>query len=369
MKKIKWILLCLAFAFVAILCINVNVYAAEGEEEGGEGEPEVTEPTPEEEIEVFECTVNITKSNYGTITTDKVEGNVGEIVTVTVKHDLFYKIGAVSVNGTALIEDENIAGLYTFALVEGENVIAVEFVVDQELLGDFAITYQQIQDKDWTNLFSVENIFRIITSVFSGGMLLAMVRYWIKDKKLADKIEKAVQAKVEELMGQAIPNSTKDSVLEGMKNGIVPYFSEMFGKVSVKMEEIGNALTVFSRCFALSLENTPESRIAITKELSSLALSDQEAVSDMARKLEEYKEIQKQQSLALLQKLEEIEKKNTEILAQNAELVEEKAQKEAEKEAEKEVQNVTIEVEAPKQEEEKKEEVVTYSYKEDGTQI
>ena len=258
------------------------------------------------EEETFECSVVIAESKNGTVTADKLEGHVGETVNLNVKHDVFYLINSVSVNGTELVEDEDISGKYSFVLVEGENKVEAKFVIDEELLGEMSVIVEQAKAKDWTNLFSVENIIRVISLLLSGGVLLAIVRYYIKDKKLEDKLEK----KVEKTIATIAPEATKQVVVATIKEFITPIFTEM----KLDSEETKNALTVFSRCFALAQENTPEARIAITKELSSLKLSDQASIAAVQKQLEDFVAKQNANFLSMMEKMQKMEQSNKEII-------------------------------------------------------
>ena len=258
------------------------------------------------EEETFECSVVIAECKDGSVSADKLEGHVGDIVTLEVKHDVFYLIKSVSVNGTELVEDEDISGKYSFALVEGENKVEAKFVIDEELLGEMSIIMEQAKNKDWTNLFSVENIVRVVSLLLSGGVLLAIVRYYVKDKKLENKLEKSVK----DTVAKAVPEATKEIVVATIKDIVTPIFTEL----KLDSEDTKNALTVFSRCFALAQENTPEAKIAITKELSSLKLSDQASIAVVQKQLEDFMAKQNANFISILEKMQKMEETNKEII-------------------------------------------------------
>ena len=284
--------------------------------EGEEPTPAVTEtePVPTEEPaptpapETFECIVEIAGTKHGKVTVDKLEGHVGEIVTVTAKHDLFYIISSVTVNGTSLVESEETAGEFSFALVEGKNTIVAKFVIDKELLGDLSAIVDQVANKDWENLFSVDNVVRIVMFLVSGGLLFAMIRYYIKDKKLEEKVESAVK----EVLKGKIPAITESIVKDAVEKIILPYFI----KTQVSIEEQENAIIVFSRCMALAQENTPEAKIAITKELSSLKLSDKATIAAIQDNIEKFVAEQNQKMTDLLAKMDQMEENNQKIVSE-----------------------------------------------------
>ena len=263
--------------------------------------------------EVFECKVIIAKAAHGSVTVDKTEGHVGDIVTIKADAELFYLVETMKVNGTDLVESEEEAGTYMFALVEGENTITAKFVVDKELLGEFSTIYEQIQNGDWTQLFSVRNIITVVSFLLSSGLLIAMVRYYVRDKKIEKKLEQWVK----DTLNKMLPDTTKKAVTDCMREILLPFFEEYFADWDVKMEDMENSMIVFSRCMALAQENTPEAKMAITKELSSLKLSDQAAISGVEQKIKQFIEEQSLRMNELIKKMDEMEQHNKEVIAQN----------------------------------------------------
>ena len=276
-------------------------------------EPEVSEPVDDpvdeptddpvdEPDEVFECKVVFGEFKHGEVTVDKKEGHVGDLVVIDAQADLLYLIKNVSVNGTALIEDEEIRGRFTFALVEGDNLINATFVIDRELLGEMSTMVDQAANKDWTNLFSLRNLIALVSFILNGGILIAIVR----DKKLA----KTVENKVEKTVKEVLPEATKQIVLDTIKEIIAPYFS----KIEANSEDIQNMMVVFCRCFALAQENTPEARIAITKELASLKLSDKSMITAIEEKINGFIRENSDKMAEVLLKLNNIKEENKEII-------------------------------------------------------
>ena len=263
------------------------------------------DPVDEPE-EVYECLVFWAEKDHGKIIVDKDKGHIGDIVTITVNPDIFYITDYVKVNGISLVEDENLRDTYKFALVEGNNEIDAHFIIDEELLGKMSVMVEEATNKDWTNLFSVKNVITLVALIFDGGILLAVVRYFVKDKKLADKVEKKVETTVKEVL----PDTTKEIVLNTIQELITPYFA----KLEVGFNDIQEMLVVFCRCFALAQEDTPEARIAITKELASLKLSDKASIALIENKINEFIKDQGDRMAEVLKNLGDIKNKNQEIV-------------------------------------------------------
>lgn len=229
-------------------------------------EDEVVEPTAE-------ATVVLPKLEHGNIEATITEGNVGDICKLNIKAEVLYLVGSVSVNGTALVEDENIRGLYSFALVSGENVVSVNIVINEEILGQLSGIYSQLRSKDWANLFTVENLLTLIKWVFDCGILIALIRYYVRDKRLAAKLEKATK----EELDKVIPQATKETVVSTVKEVMEPIFAQ----IKADNVEIVNGMSTFARAMALAQQNTPESRVAILELLSKLNISDEKTISEV----------------------------------------------------------------------------------------
>ena len=273
--------------------------------ESSEEPAESSEPVEEPE-EVYECKVVIGSAEHGKIKLDKKEGHVGDLVTINADADLFYLVQNVSVNGTDLIEDEETAGKFVFALVEGENIITAKFVIDEELLGKMSTMVEQASNKDWTNLFSLKNVITLVSCLLNGGLLIAIVKYYIKDKKLTETIK----TEVNKTVAAVLPEATKNIIVEALKNLLAPYFSQIQSGV-VDIQEV---CVVLCRCFALAQENTPEARIAITKELASLKLSDKASIAVIEAKIQEFIKNEGDKMADILTQLSNIEKSNKQIV-------------------------------------------------------
>lgn len=220
------------------------------------------EPEEVEEEEIFECKVILNVLPHGKVKADKTKGHVGDVVSVTANPDLFYLVEFAEVNGSRLIEDSETRGLYKFSLVEGDNRITIKFAVDQELLGKLSNIYEEASNKDWTNLFTLENLFVLIKWVLDGGVLFAIARYFVKDKRLEDKIEK----KIVEIGNEVLPEATKNAVLKNTKTLVEPMFKQSVQDAALARQ----LMAIMVKCMVLMQQDTPEAKIAILEEFEKL---------------------------------------------------------------------------------------------------
>ncbi|MCR4661692.1 MAG: hypothetical protein K5765_06835 [Clostridia bacterium] len=245
-----------------------TIVLAEGEEQ----EPEIVE-------EELPCKVVIDSVQHGSVSVSITEGNIGDICVVTAKHDLLYKIDKVTMNGVALIESETTSGEFSFALVEGENKISAIFVVDEELCGTLTNIVKEASEKDWSHLFTVENLLILVKWILDGGILIAVIRYYVKDKKLENKLENTVKKTIKDI----IPETTKETVLKTIEDVITP----MFAETKADYIDVMKALNVFAKCFALSQDNSVEAKKAILDELSGLKIGDLQTIGEVKKEIEE----------------------------------------------------------------------------------
>ena len=233
----------------------------------------------EEAEESLPCQVVVEKAEHGSLSVSIEEGNVGDICVVTAKHDLLYKVDSVLVNGTALVESEHVSGEFSFALVEGENKITAKFIVDEEVCGALTTIVKQASEKDWNNLFTVENIIVLVKWVLDGGILIAMIRYYVKDKRLANKLEKATK----DTLAEIIPDATKETVVKVVQEVITPMFTEM----KADYIELMKASQVMAKCYALAQDGSVDAKRAILDELAGLKIGDLDTIGEVKKEIEE----------------------------------------------------------------------------------
>lgn len=266
-------------------------------------------PVVDEEI-VYPCNVVIIDSSYGEVVVDITEGNVGDVVTITPKSYAFCKLINIMVNGAVITPNES--GVYEFLLVEGENKITSVFEISRE---DMAILAENINNYEkgfFEKIFSIENIFNLIswvmTTLFSTGFLVVL----LKNKK--------VKALTGDEISTSVNDKIPDKVTTVVEQVVQEVFSPMFNTMTEAFQNINNCVETLTRCTILAQENTSESRLAILDEIAKVksstkelqeearAIINSEVIANMRNKLE--------QKLVL----EELEKKNQEIIHEESDL-------------------------------------------------
>ena len=265
--------------------------------DGAEGS-ETGETGKGEESDEYACKVVLQPCQYGDMLADKEGGNVGDVVTLIAKPYSLFGVESVTVNGVALTQNED--GNYNFTLVEGENVVVATFKVNQEEISYILGLIEKAKDGNWEDIFSLKNLFTIISWVISlftaGGLCVTL----LKKQKIKAKTAEEISAAVEEVT----KGETSKAVNAFMEKILGPSF-DMFGE---KLKEINEMCASMAKCMVLAQENTPEARLAIIQELSK----NNEKAQDLAEEVKKIvhdemsaTEKEKQEKIDTLKDLEE----------------------------------------------------------------
>lgn len=261
---------------------------------------DITETSTEVE---YPCKVVISDVSYGDILTDLTEGNVGDIVTIYAKPYVLCSIEYVKVNGVDLIADES--GNYSFSLVEGENVITAVFKIDQEQVSKIATLFESAKAGNWQDIFNMENLFTVIgwtiTTLLSSGFFVTLLKYKKIKTTTADNTTEIAKAAIDDNLSQAVTTFLKTTL------------GPTFDTISAKLSSTEEVCKVLARCFVLSQENTPESRLAIIQELTKLQTTNENLTAQVKEIINN--EIKKNEELknAKVKAIEELEAANNNI--------------------------------------------------------
>lgn len=244
----------------------------------------------EEIITEYNANVVITNAKNGEIYADILEGNAGDLVTLTIIPDILYELQSISVNGVILEPKVDTDGneVYQFQLVEGTNTINASFEVSDEKLTEIAGLLEKIKNRDWKAIFSLENLLNIIYFIFatlaSSGLCVTLLKY----KKIKAKTINDVNDNVTEILETKIPEQ------------LIKFLEEFFGpfdaKFLEKIDGVVEVARVLTRCMILMQEGTPEARLAILREIESIK-TDEEALSNQVKNLINEEMAKKEQEL------------------------------------------------------------------------
>lgn len=314
MKKFA-LLFALLFVGVMSFCFVAPYGVAKAEGEGVSAGESITDNIPSsdgaegsetgetgkgEESDEYACKVVLQPCQYGDMLADKEGGNVGDIVTLIAKPYSLFGVESVMVNGVALTQNED--GNYNFTLVEGENVVVATFKVNQEEISYILGLIEKAKDGDWEDIFSLKNLFTIISWVISlftaGGLCVTL----LKKQKIKAKTAEEISAAVEEVT----KGETSKAVNAFMEKILGPSF-DMFGE---KLKEINEMCASMARCMVLAQENTPEARLAIIQELSKTNEKAQDLAEEVKKIVHDEMSATEKEKQEKIDTLKDLEEKN-----------------------------------------------------------
>lgn len=267
--------------------------------DGAEGS-ETGETGKGEESDEYACKVVLQPCQYGDMLADKEGGNVGDVVTLIAKPYSLFGVESVTVNGVALTQNED--GNYNFTLVEGENVVVATFKVNQEEISYILGLIEKAKDGNWEDIFSLKNLFNIISWVISlftaGGLCVTL----LKKQKIKAKTAEEISAAVEEVT----KGETSKAVNAFMEKILGPSF-DMF---SEKLKEINEMCASMARCMVLAQENTPEARLAIIQELSKTNEKAQDLAEEVKKIVHDEMSATEKEKQEKIDTLKDLEEKN-----------------------------------------------------------
>ena len=267
--------------------------------DGTEGS-ETGETGKGEESDEYACKVVLQPCQYGDMLADKEGGNVGDIVTLIAKPYSLFGVESVTVNGVALTQNED--GNYNFTLVEGENVVVATFKVNQEEISYILGLIEKAKDGNWEDIFSLKNLFTIISWVISlftaGGLCVTL----LKKQKIKAKTAEEISAAVEEVT----KGETSKAVNAFMEKILGPSF-DMFGE---KLKEINEMCASMAKCMVLAQENTPEARLAIIQELSKTNKKAQDLAEEVKKIVHDEMSATEKEKQEKIDTIKDLEEKN-----------------------------------------------------------
>lgn len=251
----------------------------------------------ESEVVELPCKVIVTAAQYGDVIVDKESGNVGDIVTVYAKPYSLFKLKNITVNGTALVA--NADGIYTFAMIEGENKVSAEFEISQSEVSYILGLIEDAKNGNFEDIFSLKNLLTLISWAIALFMGSGFCITLLKSKK--------IKAQTAQEISEAVDAATKSEVAKGISAFLSEQFEPSFDALSTSINDISETCQSMARCMVLGQENTPEARLAIIQELSSKS-KKAESLADEVKKIVHAEmadaEKAKQDKLDLIEELE-----------------------------------------------------------------
>ena len=277
---------------------------ATGEGEGSQPDEGGEEKNPDAgETTEMPCKVVLDNIQYGDVIIDKTEGNVGDIVTVYAKPYSLFGLKSLTVNGTALVASED--GSYTFAMVEGENLVSAVFEVNQNEIKYILGLVDTVKNGKFEDLFTLKNLMTLISWAISLFMGSGFCVTLLKSKK--------IKAQTAQEISDAVQVATESEVSKGINAFLGEKFGPSFDELSKSLTDISATCQSMARCMVLSQENTPEARLAIIQELSANSKKAETLADEVKKIVHAEIETNKQAEQDKLDMIKELEEKNNSL--------------------------------------------------------
>ena len=228
-----------------------------------------------------------------------ISGNITTKLESKVVYIYEYRPTSVIWNGKEIVRNEDKTYTLEKPLAEGAYDLTINFTKT-------VITNPvDLTNLNWASLLTVQNLMTIGSWVIIViGMLVIFFVSRNGKKYTLSSVQKNLSSKIEESFGK--------DVSEKITNLLNDTVKPIFDTLNDKLAKIDNNNATLVRCLLLMQEDTPESRLAITKCLSELDTSKDDKANEIAKMIEAEIAKYKKESEERQKALEEAEKLNGE---------------------------------------------------------
>ena len=203
-----------------------------------------------------------------------VKGNISTKLADKVLYLYEYRATSVSWNGIPLeVNDDK---TYTLKKPTAPGAYDLEINFTKTLISDPT----DLSSVNWSSLFTVPNLMTIgswVVIVVGIIVLYALNRrYKKRGSTTLDEVKSSLSAEIENVCGKEMSDA-----LSSLMSGTI---KTTFEAIDKKLSTVDNNSAVLMRCLLAMQENTPESRLAVTKLLTELDASE-DRQSEQVRKL------------------------------------------------------------------------------------
>ena len=206
-----------------------------------------------------------------------VKGNVTTKLSDKVLYLYEYKATSVVWNGEALsVNDDK---TYTLKKPSAPGAYDLEINFTKTLISNPT----DLSSVNWSSLFTVQNLMTIGSWVVIVVGILVLYginrRYKKRGSTTLDEVKKSLNSEIENVCGKEMS--------EALSNLLNASIKPTFEAIDSKLSTVDNNSVVLMRCLLAMQENTPESRLAVTKLLTELDTSEDKQAEQVRKLIEE----------------------------------------------------------------------------------
>ena len=206
-----------------------------------------------------------------------VKGNITTKLSDKVLYLYEYRATAVIWNGEALTVNDD--KTYTLKKPSAPGAYDLEIDFTKTLISNPT----DLSSVNWSSLFTVQNLMTIGSwVVIVIGILVIYAlnrRYKKRGSTTLDEVKSSLSSEIENVCGKEMSDA-----LSKLMNGTI---KTTFEAIDSKLSTVDNNSAVLMRCLLAMQENTPESRLAVTKLLTELDTSEDKQAEQVRKLIEE----------------------------------------------------------------------------------
>ncbi len=206
-----------------------------------------------------------------------VKGNVSTKLEDKVLYLYEYRATSVVWNGESLTVNGD--KTYTLKKPSAPGAYDLEINFTKTLISNPT----DLSSVNWSSLFTVQNLMTIGSwVVIVIGILVIYAlnrRYKKRGSTTLDEVKKSLNSEIENVCGKEMAAS-----LSNLMDGTI---KTTFEAINSKLETVNGNSIVLMRCLLAMQENTPESRLAVTKLLTELDTSADSQAEEVRKLIEE----------------------------------------------------------------------------------
>ena len=189
-----------------------------------------------------------------------------------------YKVASVNWNGEALAHIDGYEYSYELAKPATEGTYNLTITFAKTML-----SYKDITNVEWASLFTTQNLMVALSWVALFAFTLA---FFIANRKLKKNeqytlsgVKKSIVDYVDAKLGQEFAKKTEEFLDVTVKQTYVG--------IDKKLNTVDETVASMARCMMLLADGTPEARVTLLKELSTIQSKDEELAKKITAMIDE----------------------------------------------------------------------------------
>ena len=189
-----------------------------------------------------------------------------------------YKVASVNWAGEALVHIDGYDYSYELAKPATEGAYNLSIVFAKTLM-----SYKDVTNIDWSSLLTAQNLMVVISwallFAFSVVMLISNRKLKNNQQYTLAGVKKVLISYIDEKLGAEFSKKVEELFDNTIK--------ATYGAIDKKLNGVNDTVASMARCMMLLADGTPDARVALLKELSTIQSKDEELAKRITAMIEE----------------------------------------------------------------------------------